>query len=183
MANIDSNLVKKNRRERGTHGGREQTITGIFNLADGASLAVADILRVAKLGENVRPIRAVLQVVPVSGTPVVTNGSVSLGWSPDGTATYKRATGEEFTPVTENATGYAASTALPAAGSKTVIDLKSPAGANIAPTYFIAKPSGAGALSVADGAAELHIAITFLAEQVGDGFVYDEFVNQKVKNA
>ena len=181
MANVDSNLFKKNRRERGTHGGREQTITGVIRLEDGASVATTDLIRVALLGENVRPIRIAAQVVPVSGTPVVTNGTLNIGIAPHGSATFARPDGTEYAPATADADAFVAGLVIPADSSVADIAVTSPAG-QYGPYVLTATPAGAGALSVAGGDADLLIAVTFLAEQIGDGFVYEEFVNPNVNN-
>lgn len=178
MANIDSSLVKKNRRERGTHGGREQTVTGVFALSDGQSIATTDVLRVALLGENVRPVRIAAWVVPVDGDPTVT-ASLNIGVAPHGEETFKRPTGEEYPQLAADPDALAAAVVVPADGSITETDLTFPAG-RYAPFILTATP--AEALTVAGGDAELHIAVTFMAEQVANGFVYEEYVNQNVNN-
>ena len=178
MANIDSSLVKKNRRERGTHGGREQTVTGVFQLADGASIPTSDVLRVALLGENVRPVRLAAWVVPVDGEPTVT-AAFNIGVAPHGEETFKRPTGEEFEQLAEDPDALATGVTVPSNGSVTETDLTFPAG-RYAPFILTATPTAA--VTAAGGSAELHIAVTFMAEQVANGFVYEEFVNQKVAN-
>lgn len=178
MANIDSGLVKKNRRERGTHGGREQTVTGVFQLADGASIPTTDVLRVALLGENVRPVRIAAWVVPVEGDATVT-ASVNIGVAPHGEETFKRPTGEEFEQLTADPDALAAALVVPGDGSVTTTDVTFPAG-RYAPFVLTATPTAA--VTSAGGSAELHIAVTFMAEQVANGFVYEEFVNQNVNN-
>lgn len=178
MANIDSSLVKKNRRERGTHGGREQTVTGVFNLADGASIGTDDVLRVALLGENVRPVRIAAWVVPVDGEPTVA-AAFNVGVAPHGEEPFKRPTGEEFPQLEADPDALAAGVTVPANGSVTETDVTFPAG-RYAPFIVTATPTAA--VTSTGGSAELHIAVTFMAEQVANGFVYDEYVNQNVNN-
>ena len=82
MATFDSDLVVKKIRHRGLYSGKEQGVTGSRRFAAGASVALADLLRMGPVGENVRPIRLVLTSTPLSGTPVLTNATFTVGVAP-----------------------------------------------------------------------------------------------------
>lgn len=181
MANFDSSLVKKNIRHRGVYGGKEQDVTGVIRVADGGSIATSDLIRMAKLGENVRPIRLALTATPVSGTPVLTGATFSAGVSPILTANFKRPDGTEYPPLTENDAALAASLAIPAGLLVATTSVLRPVADSVSaygPFYATLTPTAA--FSVAGGDIDLALTITFVGEQITDGFVYDVYMDPKV---
>lgn len=185
MANFDTNLQRKRNKQRGVYGGKEQTVTGLLRVADGGSIALTDLIRAVPLGENVRPIRIVLTATPVSGTPVLTNATFNIGVTPYATGTYTRPDGTEFDPLTEDADVLAAGVAIDADNMYADIEVPRPVAdsvSNYSPYIVTLTPAGVGAFSVAGGDIDLGVTVTFLGEQNADGFIYTEFVNQKVNN-
>ena len=185
MANVDSNLYRKGINHRGLYGGKEQTVTALIRVSDGDSIATTDLIRAVPLGENTRPIRVVLTSTPVSGTPVLTNATFNVGVVSRSAETYERADGTEFAPLTTDADAVAAAVAIDADNMYTDIEVTRPVAnsvGNYGPYTVTLTPAGAGAFSVAGGDVDLGVTITFLGEQVTEGFVYTSYVDQNVNN-
>ncbi len=181
MANFDSSLVKKNIRHRGLYGGKEQEVTGIIRVAAGGAIGTSDLIRMAKLGENVRPIRLALTATPVSGNPVLTAATFSAGVAPILTANFKRPDGTEYPPLSASATALASSLAIPAGLLIASVAVTRPV-ANSVSNYgpYFATLTPTGSFSVAGGDIDLALTITFVGEQVTNGFVYEEYMSSKV---
>lgn len=183
MANFDSSLVKKGIRHRGVYGGKEQDVTGVIRVADGGSIATTDLIRMARLGENVRPIRLALTATPVSGNPSLTNPTFSAGVSPIMTANFQRPDGTEYAPLTEDDDALVASLVIPSGLLIASVAVSRPVAnsvSNYGPYFATLTPAGAGAFSVSGGDIDLALTITFVGEQLADGFVYEEYMNDKV---
>lgn len=185
MANFDTNLYRKGINHRGLYGGKEQTVTGLVRVADGGSIALTDLIRAVPLGENTRPVRIVLSATPVSGTPVLTNPTFNVGVVSKSAETYERPDGTEFAPVTTDADVLAAAVAIDADNMFTDIEVPRPVAdsvSNYGPYTVTLTPAGAGAFSVAGGDIDLGITVTFLGEQISEGFVYTSYVGTDVNN-
>lgn len=185
MANFDTNLYRKGINHRGLYGGKEQTVTGLLRVADGESIALTDLIRAVPLGENTRPVRIVLTSTPVSGTPVLTNATFNVGVSPKSATAYERPDGTEFAPVTEDADVLAAAVAIDADNMYADIEVPRPVAnsvSNYGPYTVTLTPAGVGAFSVAGGDVDLGVTVTFLGEQVSEGFVYTEYMGSDVNN-
>lgn len=184
MANFDSDLVVKGIRHRGAHSGKEQTVSAKLRVAAGGSIATSDLIRMIPAGENVRPIRLTMLIKKISGTPVLTNPSFSVGISPISASNTTRPDGTVFTPVTASATRLGASTALTTDEMATFTEVDPVADVqNWAPFYITLTPSGADAFSVADGDVDVILEAVFLGEQQANPLVYTEFNSTKYKNA
>lgn len=182
MATFNSDLVVKKLRHRGLHMGREQNVTGGLYVAAGGSIALTDLIQMVPLGENTRPIRITINSTPLSGTPVLTNPTFSIGVTAIG-GTFTRPDGSAFPAVTTSATILSAATAL-ANNTKTFIEIPRPAADSVSkygPLYVTLTPAGAGAFSVSGGDILLQCEVTFLGEKKDRALVYEEFLNQKVK--
>lgn len=185
MANFDTNLFRKGLNHRGVYGGKEQTVTGLLTLRAGAPIATTDLIRAVPLGENVRPIRITLVATPISGTPVLTNFTVDVGVAPLSANNLTRPDGTVYTPLTADVDALVDAMVVDGVNMETSISVNRPVAngvARYAPFAVTLTPSGAGALSVSGGDVELAISVTFLGEQIANGFVYDQYINQKVKN-
>lgn len=185
MANFDTNLFRKKVRHRGVYGGKPQAVTGSLRVNAGAPIALADLIRAVPLGENVRPVRIILQATPVSGTPVLTNATFSVGVTPLHVGTFTRPDGTTYPAIPTSATALVTSMAIDADNMKQDIEIKRPVADSVsgyAPYTVTLTPAGAGAFSVAGGNIDLHLTVEFIGEQKVDGFVYNEYVNSKVKN-
>ena len=189
MANYDSNLFRKNVRNRGLYGGKPQAITGVIRVGTGAtaqaaSIATTDLLRFMKLGENVRPVRVIIEAIPVSGTPVLTNPIFSVGVQQPDASTFTRPDGTTYPAVTTSATALVASMTLDTDNMKQDIEIKRPAAdsvSNYAP-YIVTLTPITSAFSVAGGDVDLMVTVEYLGEQKANGFVYSEYVSQNVNN-
>jgi hypothetical protein len=184
MATLSSDLVNKKIRHRGLYVGKEQSLSGSFRIADGASIATTDLMRAVPLGENVRPIRITLLVTPLSGTPVLTNPTFDVGVEPVMATNFKRPDGTEFAPLAAD-TDILSPDAVIAANSTTDIEIPRPVADSVSgygPFYVTLTPSGAGAFSVAGGDIQLQVEVVFLGEQNADATVYDAFANTKYEN-
>lgn len=186
MANHDSNLYRKGINHRGLYGGKEQTVTGLIRLTDGASIpTTGDLIRAVPLGENTRPVRIVLTATPVSGTPVLTNATFNIGVVSKSAETYERPDGTEFAPVSTDADVLAAGVAIDSDNMYADIEVPRPVAnsvSNYGPYVVTLTPAGAGAFSVADGDIDLGITVTFLGEQISEGFVYTTYMGTDVNN-
>lgn len=184
MATFDSDLVVKKIRHRGLYSGKEQGVTGSRRFAAGASVALADLLRMVPVGENVRPIRLVLTSTPLSGTPVLTNATFTVGVAPISASTFTRPDGTTYAPLTADTDQLATAVAINADNMATVVEVARPVADSVSkygPCYITLTPSGVGAFSVAGGDILLQLEVVFEGEVKPDNLVYSEFVNQKVK--
>lgn len=183
MANFDSALLKKNVRQRGLYGGKEQSITGIIRFAAAGAAGTGDLLRMLYIGENVRPLRLILTSTPVSGTPVLTNAVFNCGVAPASATTYTRYDGTTYAAPATLATALASTITINADNMHQIIEVSRPAADSVSaygPAIITLTPTGA--FSVADGAIDLSLTVVFAGEQKANGFVYDEYVNPKYKN-
>lgn len=184
MATFNSELIAKKLRHRGPHAGKEFTVSGNFIVRAGAPIATTDLLRMVPLGENQRPIRLTISALPISGTPVMTNPSFSVGVIADGATNFTRADGSVYVPVATSAVVLAASAAL-VANTKTHIEVPRPVADSVSkygPFFVTLTPSGAGAFSVAGGDIQLKLEVVTVGENRTDTPVYDTYLNTKVKN-
>lgn len=184
MAITKSPLVKKTLRQRGTLGGQEQEVTGVVRLAAGASIATTDLLQMVNLGENVRPIRLTLTATPVAGNPVLTAFTFKAGVAPDSTLPFKRPDGTEYPAIPVDDDALVASLAIPAGKMITSVAVTRPVADNVpnySPYFVTLVPTAAA--SVAGGDVDLALTVTWVAEQKANGFIYDQMLNGKVRNA
>ena len=185
MATYESSLVKKKSKVRGTHGGLPSQATGVLRVEDGDSIALADLIRLVPCGENVRPVRLILTATPVSGTPVLTNATFDIGVAAISATAFTRPDGTSFPAPADDTNALAAAVAVNTDNMATTVEVGRPVAdsvSNYGPFYVTATPAGVGAFSVAGGDIDLALTIEFIGEQLADGFVYDEYVNQKVRN-
>lgn len=183
MATFYADQISKRLRHRGVYEGREQSVSGSYRLAVGASLATTDLLHMLRLGENVRPIRLLVAIKKINGTPVLTNGSFSIGVAPDTAANVTRPDGSVYPPLVASTTVLGASTALGADLTTQVIDVPPPtANTEWGPYVVTLTPSGAGALSTAGGDVDIVLTAIFMGERTEAAPVYSEFSNPKFKN-
>lgn len=183
MANFDTNLVAKKLRHRGTHAGQFYSATGVLRVTAGTSIATSDLIRAVPLGENVRPTKIVIVAIPVSGTPVLTNPTFSVGASPILTANYARPDGTTYPALTASGTAYVASMVLDSDNMASQAEVKRPVAdsvPNYGPAYLTLTPAGAGAFSVAGGDIDLKVIVEYIGESRGDAPVYTQYMNTKV---
>ena len=177
MATFNSDLVVKGIRHRGLASGKEQTVSGALRVKAGGSIALADVINMVPLGENTRPVRITALIKEISGTPVLTNPSFSIGIAPVSASNFTRPDGTVFSPVTTSATRLGASTALTTDEMATFTEIDTVADVqNWAPFYVTMTPSGAGAFSVAGGDVDIILEVAFLGEQQAAPLVYTEFL-------
>jgi hypothetical protein len=182
MATFNSNEVLKKLRNRGSHAGRVETVSGVLRVEDGDSIATTDLINMLAMGENTRPIALTLAALPVSGTPSLTNPTFDIGVK-DIAGTFTRPDGSTFAAVTTDADKLSAALALTTDNVATDSDLDRPmATAAYAPYYITVTPSGAGAFSVSGGDIDLVLTVSFVGEVKGDAAVYTEYMNDKVNN-
>lgn len=190
MATLDSGLVLKKNKGRGVNAGQTQSLSGFIRLGTGAtsaaaSVATTDLMRLVPLGENVRPLRVIVHALPVSGTPVLTNPTFSVGVASTSAANLVRPDGTAYVPVTTSATALVSSMVLDTDNMKQDIEIKRPVAdsvSNYGPYYVTLTPAGAGAFSVAGGDIDLFVTVEFIGESKDNGFVYTTYVNQNVNN-
>src|SRR4249919_2349435 len=154
MANLDSNLVANKNRNRGVHAGQLMSVTGVYRVTAGTSVATSDLLRMVPVGENIRPVRIVLTWTPVSGTPVLTNAVFSVGIAPILTTNFTRPDGSVYAPPTASATAFVATTTVDATDNMaTTIEVKRPVADSVAAygPYYITLTPITSAFSVAGG--------------------------------
>lgn len=183
MATFNSDIVAKKIRHRGIYTGKEQTVTGSLYVKAGTSIATTDLINAVPLGENVRPIRILLQATTRSGTPVMTNPTFDVGVAPIG-GTFTRPDGTTY-PALSADTDLLSPDLLIAAN--TILDVAIPrpvadSVANYGPFHVTLTPSGVGAFSVAGGDLELQVSVVYLGEQHPDVNVYTSFAETKYKN-
>jgi hypothetical protein len=189
MATYDSNLFRKNLRQRGLYGGKPQAVTGQIRVGIGgsavaSSIATTDLLRFMKLGENCRPTRIIIVATPISGTPVITNGVFSVGVQQPNANSFTRPDGTVYPAITTSATALVASMTIDADNMKQEIEIKRPAADNVAnyAPYNVTLTPITSAFSVAGGTLDLSVTVEFLGEQRATGLVYTDYVNQNVNN-
>lgn len=181
MATLNSDLVVKKIRHRGLYSGKEQSVTGSIKLAAGTSVATTDLLQMVPLGENVRPIRILLQVTPLSGTPVLTNAVFDVGVKSISTTALTRPDGTSYPALITDADQLAANVTL-ANNTKTTIEIPRPVAdsvANYGPYYVTLTPD-TSAFSVAGGDILVSAEVVFLGEIKPDAMVYTSWNSQKV---
>ena len=183
MATLYSQQIPKRLRHRGLYGGKEQSVSGTIRVVAGQSIATSDLLQMLILGENVRPEAILVGVKKVSGTPVLTNPSFSVGVTPLLTASVTRPDGTVYPPLTASATVLGASTAL-GADNLARFNEPAPPTANTewGPYIVTLTPSGAGAFSVAGGDIDLFVEIVCRGELTEADPIYSEFNSGKFKN-
>jgi hypothetical protein len=175
MATYKSDLTVKSIRHRSTHEGIVDSVTGRYRLNPGTSLTTADLFQMVPLGENVRPLRIILSYKEVSGTPVLTGGSFSIGVAPETAVTVRRADGTEFAPLTAAATKYSAAADLGAASQVNVAVTTAPSDdTKWGPFYVTLTPTEA--TSVAGGSLDINLTVEFAAEKEEAEPVYTEFL-------
>lgn len=189
MANYDSALFRKNVRQRGSHGGRLSSVTGVirFGIAGTGSSAtgagVSDLLRMMYIGENIRPVRLILTSTPVSGTPVLANATFNAGIAQVNATSFTRGDQTVYPAPATLATALASGLTINTDNMNTIIEVSRPVAdsvSNYAPSIVTLTPTGA--FSVSGGAVDLALTIEYFGEQKTNGFVYTDYVNQKVKN-
>lgn len=181
MATLNSDLVVKKIRHRGLYSGKEQSVTGSIKLSAGTSVATTDLLQMVPLGENVRPIRILLQVTPLSGTPVLTNAVFDVGVKSISTTALTRPDGTSYPALITDADQLAANVTL-ANNTKTTIEIPRPVAdsvANYGPYYVTLTPD-TSAFSVAGGDILVSAEVVFLGEIKPDVMVYTSWNSQKV---
>jgi len=181
MATLNSDLVVKKIRHRGLYSGKEQSVTGSIKLSAGTSVATTDLLQMVPLGENVRPIRILLQVTPLSGTPVLTNAVFDVGVKSISTTALTRPDGTSYPALITDADQLAANVTL-ANNTKTTIEIPRPVAdsvANYGPYYVTLTPD-TSAFSVAGGDILVSAEVVFLGEIKPDAMVYTSWNSQKV---
>lgn len=184
MATYDSDLISKKLRHRGLYAGKSQFVSGSRKVVAGTSYALADLLRMVPVGENIRPVRLILQSTPLSGTPVLTNPTFTAGVAPITATTLTRADGTTYPALTAAPAQLATAIVIDADNMKSVIEVARPVADSVSkygPYYITLQPSGAGAFSVASGDVLLTLTVEFEGEVKVDNFVYETWINQKVK--
>lgn len=185
MAIFQTMHVKKKLRVRGRSANSLDQVTGVLRVKAGASIALADTIEALLLGEGVRPVRLILTATPVSGTPVLTNATFNVGVKGVTASAYTRPDGTSFAVPATDADQLAAAVAVNADNMATIIEVSRPVADSVsryAPYCVTLTPAAAGAFSVAGGDIDLALTVEFRGENKTDGFVYEEYVNQKVKN-
>lgn len=181
MATYSSDLVRKLIRHRGLYDGKSQHVSGVYRLKVGTTLTTSDVLNMIPLGENVRPNRITVSYKEVSGTPVITGGSVSVGVAPISATTLTRPTGETFPALSANATLYSAGADLGAAPQVNVAVTAAPTtNTDWGPFYLTLTPTES--TSVAGGEIDIILTVEFLGEHQEADPVYTEFNSTKYKN-
>ena len=181
MATLNSDLVVKKIRHRGLYSGKEESVTGSIKLSAGTSVATTDLLQMVPLGENVRPIRILLQVTPLSGTPVLTNAVFDVGVKSISTTALTRPDGTSYPALITDADQLAANVTL-ANNTKTTVEIPRPVAdsvANYGPYYVTLTPD-TSAFSVAGGDILVSAEVVFLGEIKPDAMVYTSWNSQKV---
>lgn len=190
MATFDSNKVLKKNKVRGLSSGQPQAVTATIRIGTGAtaqaaSVATTDLMRFIPLGENVRPLRVIINSVPVNGTPVLTNPTFAVGVAPIGAGTLTRPDGTSYAAITASTTALVASAAIDADNMATSVEVKRPVADSVSkygPYYVTLTPAGAGAFSVAGGDVDLQVTVEFVGEVNSQALVYTTYVNQNVNN-
>jgi hypothetical protein len=185
MAIFTSGTVRKNLRHRGPHAGKDFTVSGNIIVPAAGSYALADTIRIVKLGENQRPVRLVLKWTPLSGTPVLTNPTFTAGVIADTATTFTRQDGTTYPVTPTSATALATGLTLNADNMNTIIEVSRPVAdsvPNYGPYIVTLTPSGAGAFSVAGGSGMLSLEVTTIGEENPATPVFTQYLNLKVNN-
>ena len=182
MATLNSDLVVKKIRHRGLYSGKEQSVTGSIKLSDGSSVATTDLMQMVPMGENVRPIRILLQVTPLSGTPVLTNAVFDVGVKSISTTALTRPDGTSYPALTTDSDQLAAGVTL-ANNTKTTIEIPRPVADSVAKygPYYVTLTPDTSAFSVAGGDILVSAEVVFLGEIKPDAMVYTTWNSQKVE--
>lgn len=181
MATLNSDLVVKKIRHRGLRSGQEQSVTGSIKLVDGQSIATTDLIQAVPLGENVRPDKIIVQITPLSGTPVLTNPVFDVGVKSISTSAFTRPDGTSYAVATTDADQLAASVTL-ANFTKTTSEIPRPVADSVskyAPFYVTLTPK-TSAFSIAGGDALLSVTVVFKGEVRADAFAYTTWNSSKV---
>lgn len=185
MATLKSNQILKHLRNRAAEAGEEKTVSGRIRVADGETVATTDLIQMLEMGENTRPVKIVLQSVPVSGTPVLTNPTFDVGVQQTSANAFVDAYGNSYAAVTTDGNQLSAALAIDSDNMATDVEVPRPvadAVSKFAPYFITLTPAGAGDFSVAGGDVDLVLTVTILGREADDAHVYTEFVNQKVSN-
>lgn len=182
MAIFNADQIPKRLRHRGVYEGREQSVSGSLRVSPGQSIATTDLIQFLRLGENVRPIRLLLSVKKLNGTPVLTNPTFSLGVTPDTASNVTRPDGTVYPPLTAATAVFQAGTALGADLTTQVIDVPPPTAASEWGPYIATATPTAGAFSVSGGEIDLELTAIYLGERTEALPVYSEFNSGKYKN-
>lgn len=188
MATYSSNQVLKKARRRGSHSGQLETVSGSIRVgtstsAAASSIATTDLIRGLLLGENIRPVRVIIESIPLSGTPVLTNPTFAVGVADANGGTFTRPNGDTYAAATTLATALVTSMVVPAANEITSVAVSRPVADSVskyAPFYVTLTPAGAGAFSVAGGDIELKVTVEFYGENKIDAHVYTTYQATKV---
>lgn len=177
MATYKSDLVVKGIRHRSSHEGVLDSVTGRFRLNAG-SVGATDIFLAAPLGENVRPLRIILSLKEVSGSPSISGGGFNVGVAPiTPGVNLKRPDGTEFPPLTASATQFSSSVDFnDGAATEVVIEPVPVPSANTkwGPYYVTLTPNETS--TVSGGAYDLNVTVEFAAEKEEADPVYTEWL-------
>jgi hypothetical protein len=185
MATLKSNQIHKHLRNRAPEVGDDKVVTGELTVRSGTSIATTDLIQILEMGENTRPVKIVLQSVPLSGTPVLTNATFDVGVQQTSANAFVDAYGTSYAPVTTTANKLSPALAIDSDNMATDSEVPRPVAdsvANYAPYFITLTPSGAGAFSVAGGDIKLRLTVTLIGRGTDADAVYTEYVNQKVDN-
>ena len=185
MATFYSQQISKRLRHRGLYEGKAQSVSGTIRVTPAQAIATTDLIQMLILGENVRPESILVGVKKVSGTPVLTNPSFSVGVTPLvlNPTSVTRPDGTVYPPLVASTTVLGASTAL-GADNLARFNEQAPPTANTewGPYIVTLSPSGAGAFSVAGGDIDLFVEIVCRGELTEANPIYSEFNSGKFKN-
>lgn len=175
MATYKSDLVVKGIRQRSTHEGVVDSVTGRFRLKPGTTLSSADLIQAVTMGENARPARLILSYKEVSGTPVLTGGELSIGVAPQTPGVdLERADGSKFPALTPAATKFSAGADLGAAPQVNVAVTVPPSDNTKWGPYFLTLTPTENT-SVAGGEIDINLTVEFAAEKEEADPVYSEW--------
>lgn len=178
MATYKSDLVVKGIRHRSSHEGVLDSVTGRIRLNDGDSVGTSDTFLAVPLGENVRPLRIILSLKEVSGTPAITGGEFSVGVAPiTPGVNLKRPDGTEFPPLTTSATQFSSAADFDAGSTAEVVIEPVPvpsANTKWGPYYVTLTPTETS--TVSGGAYDLNVTVEFAAEKEEADPVYTEWL-------
>lgn len=178
MATFKSDLVVKGIRHRSSHEGVLDSVTGRFRLNAGASVGTSDTFLAVPLGENVRPLRIILSLKEVSGTPALSGGAFSVGVAPiTPGVNLKRPDGVEFPPLTASATQFSSSADFDDGSATEIVIEPVPvpsANTKWGPYYVTLTPTETS--TVSGGAYDLNVTVEFAAEKEEADPVYTEWL-------
>ena len=175
MATFKSDLLIKRINHRGLYDGKTQVVSGAFRLKPGVTLTASDLLQMFPLGENVIPTKVILSWKKVSGTPVLTGGTFSVGVAPVKSADFIRPTGQVFPALTANATALVTpiGTAATVGSYTKEITAKPSANTKYGPFYATLTPTAS--TSVAGGELDLYLHVEYDGEHNEADPVYTSF--------